>query len=45
MITSVTTSDVHSRSRELRDLQLGQFIDRTAPTVSCLDVEPSSEIH
>jgi hypothetical protein len=45
MTTSVTTSDVHSISREFRDLQLGQFTDGTAPTVVCPDAETSSEIH
>jgi hypothetical protein len=45
MTISVTTSDVHSISREFRDLKLGQFTDRTAPTVACPDVESSPEIY
>jgi len=40
MTTSVTTSDVHSISRDVFGvLQLGQFTDGTAPTVACPDVE------
>jgi len=45
MTTSLTTSDVHGLSGVVRDLELGQFTDRTAPTVACPVAETSSEIH
>jgi hypothetical protein len=44
MMTSLTTSGVHGLSRVVRDFQLGQFTDSTAPTVACPDAEASSEI-
>jgi len=45
MMTSVTTSDVHSWWGAARDLVNGEFTNRTASAVYCLDAEPSSEIH
>jgi len=45
MMTSVMTSDVHSLSRVVRDLEHGSHPRNPAATVSCPDAEPSSEIH
>jgi hypothetical protein len=45
MMTSVMTSDMHSKSRDFRDLEHGSHPRNTAATVSCPDAETSSEIH